>query len=368
MRIMIIVPSLGRGGAERVAVDLAAAWQDTHEVILVAFWSVAQPLASPVEPVILESGPTSNPCLKLLSGCRRALALTALFRRHRPDGILAFTETANLPAVVAAALCGRTRRLTVSIHTDFRQHRWLTRRAMRWLYPRVRLVVNTRAGRDQLRSSSIARDRSIHVLPNPLPQPPPAEHASLNLPASYIAAAGRLAPEKDYPLLLRAYAWASERFCLPPLLIAGEGPERDALQDLVRALRLDGQVRFVGFLKDVRRFLRGASLLALTSRREGWSLVIAEALAEGCPVVSVDCEVGPREILADGRFGILVKERTAEAVGRALADTLGNEETLSRLRSLGPRRAADFSCEVIAPRWLEVVCAGAGCSPTNPGG
>jgi len=167
--------------------------------------------------------------------------------------------------------------------------------------------------------------------------------------------------------LLNAYAWARARGSLPPLLIAGEGPDRDALLDLVHALDLGDRVRFLGFVGDVRQFLRGASLLALTSRREGWSLAIAEARAEGCPVVSVDCEVGPREVLADGRYGILVTERSAEAVGRALADTLGDDETLSRLKRLGPRRADEFACEVIAPRWLEVVCSEGRGSATSSG-
>ena len=93
----------------------------------------------------------------------------------------------------------------------------------------------------------------------------------------------------------------------------------------------------------------------LTSRREGWSLAIVEALASGCPVLSVDCETGPREVLAGGRYGVLVQERDPEAIGRALLHMLTQPSLLGRLRRRGPRRAAEFARPAVARAWLQVL-------------
>lgn len=365
MRIAIILPSLGRGGAERVALELGDGWAARHEVSLLLLWRAENALETGLETHGLGGSRPGHPIGRLLRAPLQVWRLARALRRLRPEAIVSFMEAANLPAAVAAALVGRRRRLIATLHTDVRCHRPLTRIAMRLLYPHLRLVTPTEGLARELVAARLASQDRIAAIPNPAPSRPrdrcstrpplPATHALPPLPVRYLAAVGRLAPEKDFRLLLEAYARVADR--VPDLVVAGEGPEREALAAEARRLGLGARVHLPGHIEDVPALLRGASLLVLASRREGWSLAIVEALAAGCPVVAVDCPHGPREILADGRHGVLVTERSAPALGEAISATLADAPLLERLRREGPERAAAYRRERILPRWEEILAS-----------
>ena len=112
--------------------------------------------------------------------------------------------------------------------------------------------------------------------------------------AGYIVHVGRFKLQKDHALLIRAYAQSSAQV---PLVLVGTGPEMAACQALAATLGVADKVIFVGFQANPYPFIRHAGLMVLSSRFEGFGIVIAEALALGVPVVSTDCESGPRELL-----------------------------------------------------------------------
>jgi glycosyltransferase involved in cell wall biosynthesis len=103
-----------------------------------------------------------------------------------------------------------------------------------------------------------------------------------------------------------------------------------------------------------------AAMLVQTSRWEGFSNVVAEALACGCPVVATDCPGGTREILADGRYGRLVAVGDVSAIAAAILATLTESPPREELR----RRADSFGVEVAVERYLEVL---AGCLESSNG-
>ena len=112
--------------------------------------------------------------------------------------------------------------------------------------------------------------------------------------AGYIVHVGRFKLQKDHALLIRAYAQSSTQV---PLVLVGTGPEMAACQALAVTLGVADRVIFAGFQANPYPFIRHAGLMVLSSRFEGFGIVIAEALALGVPVVSTDCESGPRELL-----------------------------------------------------------------------
>jgi glycosyltransferase involved in cell wall biosynthesis len=355
MRIVIVVPSLGRGGAERVAVELAGRWAHLHAVTIVALSPAAPALASPVHLITLGARSSASFGGKLLAAPRRVARLRRCLRALAPDVIVSFMEAANLPSILAARGGRRGARLIATVHTDFRRHRRATRALMRLLYPGTTLVVPAEGLARELEAGRIGTPGRVHVIPNPhaprrlplAPLPP--------LPERYLLALGRLAPEKDFTLLLRGYAIAAARLEIPDLVIAGEGPERAGLVAEARRLGLARRAHFPGFVEDVGGMLARAELLLVTSEREGWSTAIVEALAAGCPVVSVDCPFGPREILGGGRWGVLVPGRAPAALAQAITDTLGDAARRERLRREGPARAAQFEAGTVAARWEELL-------------
>jgi glycosyltransferase involved in cell wall biosynthesis len=151
-------------------------------------------------------------------------------------------------------------------------------------------------------------------------------------PARYLVGVGRLEAEKDFPSLLRAFALVARQRAELDLVILGEGRERPLLEGLVAELALTGRVRLPGFLSNPYPWIAGAQLLALSSRWEGFGIVLAEALALGVPVVATDCPGGPREILAQGRYGTLVAPGDVQALAAAILATLAEPPDRARLR------------------------------------
>jgi glycosyltransferase involved in cell wall biosynthesis len=109
--------------------------------------------------------------------------------------------------------------------------------------------------------------------------------------------------------------------------------------------------------------MRDASVFVLSSRFEGFPLVLLEAMTAGLAVVSFDCPTGPGEIVTDGANGLLVPAEDVEALGVALDRVMSDEPLRRRLAAAAPAAVLPFSREQIGRRWDELL-AGKGVDPT----
>jgi glycosyltransferase involved in cell wall biosynthesis len=136
-----------------------------------------------------------------------------------------------------------------------------------------------------------------------------------------IVTCGRLTQQKAQDTLLRAFA--AERRTMPVrLVILGEGEEREALLSLASQLGVTEDVSLPGVVVDPVTWFAKSDLFVLSSRCEGQSLVLIEALIAGVPIISTDCPSGPHEVLANGRFGELVPVDDVPALSQAMSLTL----------------------------------------------
>lgn len=140
----------------------------------------------------------------------------------------------------------------------------------------------------------------------------------------------RLAPGKRVDHAIRAFREVVARVPGATLDIYGDGPERDRLQDLIDELGMGAHVALRGTTDDPSRVLREALVFVSTSAYEGQGLSLAEALVEGCPVVSYDVRYGPRELLAEGG-GLLVPDADQEALADAIVRVLSDPELHAQL-------------------------------------
>lgn len=175
-----------------------------------------------------------------------------------------------------------------------------------------------------------------------------------------LVAAGRLSVQKGFDLLIKAHAQLLKEGLNHHLLILGEGPLRHELEHLAGELGVKSTVFMPGFVNNPALYFRRSTLLVLSSRFEGLPTVIIEALAAGLPVVSADCPSGPKEILEDGRYGLLVAPGDSGALAKGVSELLRNSELRNRFSQLGPTRVDDFSFSNIMPQWESAILEAAG--------
>ncbi|MDQ3041745.1 MAG: glycosyltransferase [Acidobacteriota bacterium] len=165
-----------------------------------------------------------------------------------------------------------------------------------------------------------------------------------------LIAVGRLAYEKAYDILLKAFAIVKRTNPLATLSFFGEGDDRNALENLTRDLQLNGSVYFRGFQSNPYSYMKQADIFILSSRYEGFSNVLVESLACGTPVVATDCPSANREVIEEGVNGWFAENENVES----LAETI-NRAIIERrnLNSVTIRRSCEsrFAIEQILPQY-----------------
>ncbi len=274
----------------------------------------------------------------------------------------------GLVAVAAAALAGRRTASVVHIHgsdaavTTNAIHRWLARRVLR----RASAVVTVSEDLQRWASSLTQRRRGLHPPPSTEPagrySGPVLQMVSMPVgtdrlgPATPtpadgpVVALGRLMAEKGFDVLIEAVALmeAAER---PEVVIVGDGPDRALLEAL--ALRRDVNATFTGAVApgEVGEWYRRARLVCVPSRREGFGMITAEALAAGRPVVATAVGAAPH-FITEGVNGFLAPPDSADALAAALNKALQSD--LATQASTTAVTLPPFGAEAHAAALLEI--------------
>jgi glycosyltransferase involved in cell wall biosynthesis len=288
-----------------------------------------------------------------------AAPLAAYFEAERPGIVFSGGNYINYVCLRARSRSTVKPGIVVSHRSHFSHEsrgRVFARRAIRRAYPDADAIVAVSDGvaDDLAAGAGLARER-ITTIYNPAVTPEviansrqPASHEWLagNGPP-VVVAAGRLHRQKDFPTLIRAFAQLRARR-QARLVIFGEGAERSALEHLVTRLDLSKDVDLPGFVENPHACMARAGVFVLSSAWEGFSNVVAEALACGCPVVATNCPSGPAEILGNGQYGRLVPVGDADAMAAAIAEALDDPGDPAARRA----RAAAFSVPAAVQHYL----------------
>lgn len=138
------------------------------------------------------------------------------------------------------------------------------------------------------------------------------------------------------------------------LLIAGTGRDIEKYKKRAASLGLADAVVFLGRIQDVKSLYKKSSIFILSSRYEGFSLVVLESISCGAACASYDCIAGPSEIIENNKTGILVEDQNKEELAKAVIKLMGDEPLRARLAENGLRRANDFTVEKITDKWEEL--------------
>jgi glycosyltransferase involved in cell wall biosynthesis len=355
MNLAIFIPSLSGGGAERVVLNLIQGFQEYNinlELILAqddGIWQKQLP---------------ENCSIVILHKKHVFLCLFPLIRHLRksiPDILFSAIDNANLVNVLACRLSGKNVKSIISIHQVSSEFRKLHDNRKEKILGKITnvvfpltdkmIVVSEEIHKDILKNFRIP-DNKIVTIGNPIIKSLDLDRTfdnSVRVKNKYtIVAFGRLAIEKDFGTLITAFNLFLKSK-QGQLIIYGEGPERQNLENLCENLGVEKNVSMPGFEADVFGKLRQADLCVISSITEGFGNVIIEAFACGIPVVSTDCG-GPREILQNGKFGSLVPIKDAEALNYAMLETASHKIDPALLKE----RAREYTIENISLKYKQV--------------
>ena len=291
------------------------------------------------------------------SGLRPALPLRlARVLREMQVDIL---HTHNFAPLIYGTLAAKLSKIP-TINT---RHGRAALRTYAWVWSLTDCVVAVShdARTELLRHNSIRSDK-VSVIWNGIDLSPYRAAPStdirreLGLPGDVplIGTVGRLSEEKDHATLLRAFRTVLDHGIAAKLLIAGGGAMEEPLKNLARELAVDAHVHFLGFRRDVPAVLQGCDLYVQSSRMEGVSLTLIEAMAAGLPVVATRVGGNP-EVVQDGETGALVPPADPVAFAAAMTAILRDREAARRLGEAGRRRAYEvFSIDVMVDAYMQL--------------
>ena len=358
--VALFIGSLGGGGAERVMVDigrgLARRGVSVDLVVIRAEGPYLDMVPEEVRLMDLKSRRAATCLVKLVR----------YLRQERPLALLATMETPMLVSLIAKITLARSvwvilrQANTFSVifeHASFKDR--LIMRMLKLLMPSADAVVaNSLGAAEDLRRSVPRIAVRVQTVRNPVVTPELVDQAGVPVEHPWfedkgvpvVLSVGRLVPLKDHATLLRAFARVV-RLQPARLVILGEGPERGRLLRLAEELGVSEHVDLPGFKVNPFAYMSKARLMVHSSKYEGFPNVLVQAMACGTPVVSTDCDHGPREILEDGKWGRLVPVGNAEALAEAMIETLRDPTEPGLLVS----RASVYSADAAVDQYMEVL-------------
>lgn len=362
--IAMFIPALSGGGAERVFLNLAHSFIKKGLKVDLILCEVKGPYLKDVAYGVNIVDLMSNNPIKQTANLVRYL------KREKPDAIISALNLSNIVSSVAHFIANIDTKLIITQHniighTTVRNSSFITKikrefiipTLFKKLFPRADLVVSVSKGVANNLAEKLDLDKkNIKVIYNPVVSDELLKMGEEDLKHPWfqkdvqpvILGVGSLTVQKDFQNLIQAFIKIREKKPAK-LLILGEGSERNNLEKLIQQYDLQSDVQLLGFVNNPFKYMKNSSVFVLSSRWEGFGLVLVEAMVFGTPIVSTDCPSGPAEILENGRWGKLVPIGDSETLAKEILDTLnGNYKNPEK-------RAMEFTIDNAAREYLEAL-------------
>lgn len=359
MKLLLLMPDLTEGGAQKVLVNLLKHFDRSRvDLIFVAanlIGPIVKELPEDIEVINLEVKRVRNVIPKLLK----------TIRTIKPDVIMSMFERMNFALLLLRPFIPKKTQIVireVNLPTKTMYHLTSSKKRIykmmySWLYPKAnRIIAQSDIMRTEIIKVAGVNENKVVTIHNPV------DIKGVNQQAGHInpfdrsldhniVAVGRLEYQKGFDILIHAFKLLSERLPNANLYLLGSGRLLHELRQQAIDLGIEHQVHFLGYIENPYPYIKYADIFVLSSRFEGFPNVLLEALSCGVKIISVDCESGPRDILSKLEYGVLVESQNADKLAEGLFRGL-NDDTIGRN---GYSRALDFDSDKITRQYEKVL-------------
>ena len=357
-KCLLLIPRMGNGGAERVMATIANNLCRENKVRIVTMTDAESfyPLDERVQIVGLgQRVNRKNKLTKLVTmafgGIKGFFALRRTVKEFAPDVLLSFLQQANLMAILLR-LTGTRCRLVVSERCEPNERGFFDRWFERNFYRKADVVVCQ--SRKVIDFFPEKHRGNCVVIPNPIAADaiPPRHEGERR---KTIVGVGRLSNQKNFKMLIGAFAKLPEAFSDFTLEIYGGGPLEGELQEHIKALGLQERAHLMGVKKGVMHYIADAALFVMSSDYEGFPNALVEAMATGLPVISTNFSTGVAKDIVKEENGIVIPAGDEAALVAAMEQMLADESRWEAY-SLENRKLLDTLAEArIMQMWNEVL-------------
>ncbi|MDE4085890.1 glycosyltransferase [Planococcus maritimus] len=305
--IAFIIPTLSKGGAERVVTTLTNSQNEDIDILV--YHRVENEYKTKGNIINLEIDPSPKISGKLVNVVKKVIKLKSIKRKNKYKTLISFLDNPNLINILTMSKSCKT---IVSIRNkQSMEYRGIAkiihRNVVRYFYSKADTIVAISEGvkKDLIDNFGIPKEK-VKVIYNPIDlkeiQKLAKLESSININRDSkleIVTLGRLVEQKGHTYLIKAlseYILNVDKSI--HLTILGDGPKNQEILYLIENLKMENYVTIIPFQQNPFSIIKDADLFVLSSIYEGFGNVIVEAVALGLPIISTDCEAGPREILA----------------------------------------------------------------------
>jgi glycosyltransferase involved in cell wall biosynthesis len=358
--IALFIPSMTGGGAERVTLNLITAF-------CMQGWSVDL-ILNKADGRLLPFIPKDVRVFTLSASnfISKTYRLSKYLKNENPEFLISLLDRVNA-AGCAKFITKSNTKVILSFHntisqellaekTLFSQPKRLFMKLSCRLSDSI-VAVSKGVAADLINTLDIAHEK-VNVIYNPIVSLEIIEKSKMPVTHPWLhqreipifLSIGRLSPAKNFPDLLKAFALVRQKI-EAKLLILGEGEERPKLENLICSLNIQEDVELHGFVDNPYPYIVNASSFVMSSKHEGLTSVLIEALALGKPIVSTDCPNGPSEILDEGKYGKLVPVGNLSALCNAMIESLSVNKDVEAMQA----RAKSFSVSSTIQQYINLL-------------
>lgn len=326
-KIYILISDLGLGGAERVMLALAKQFAQTHDVEFICLRKNGALLAElPENTSVRFLNSASSGRMPLV--VHGFLGIRKIFYSDQTSIIISTGTGTSLLACTARLFAPKGTSLIIREACSSKNSKnWMISLLKRFLYSRADGCIGVSDGVAKELAELTHGKVAVASIPNPIDVVKTKQLAEsiddplANFPHSYVLTVGRLVSQKNTAMLIDAYAVVADAV-IEHLVIIGAGPLEAKLRERIGQYGLNSKIHLLGEIANPNPWYKRASMFALSSDSEGYPNVLLEALVHGLPIVSTDCDFGPRQILENGCYGKLVKVGDVDGMANAIQTTL----------------------------------------------